>query len=367
MSATPPVATTVAAAPDGLRRPVPSSRTLDLMRSGRRQRRARRTAVVTLLALLTVLAFVASLSLGQSVYSLREVARVVGGESVPGASFTVGELRLPRAVLAVLVGLSFGLAGAAFQTLLRNPLASPDIVGVTEGASAAAAIAIVSFGLSGLTVSALAVTAGLGVALTMYVVAYRRGTAAGTRLILVGIGIAAMMHSLISWQLERATNTQILEALRWLTGSLNGARWQAVVPVLLALVVLGTVVLVQTRQLEISHLGDDAASALGVRVERLRLLTVVAAVGLVCVATAAAGPIAFLAFLSGPIAARVVGPHGSVLVPAALVGALLTLVADFAGQHAFGTRLPVGVVTGILGAPYLLYLIVRINRVGGTS
>ena len=354
-------------APDQVSRAAPSERTVHLMRTGRRQRRVRRAAVVIALAVLVLLSLVLSLCLGQKTYSPGEVLRVVLGESVPGASFAVGELRLPRACLAVVVGLSFGLAGSAFQTLLRNPLASPDIIGVTEGASAAAAIAIVSFGLSGLTVSGLAVGAGLAVALTMYLVAYRRGTAAGTRLILVGIGIAAMMQSVIAWQLERATNTQILQALRWLTGSLNGARWQEVVPVTAALLVLGTVVLLQARRLEISHLGDDAASALGVRVERLRLLTVVAAVGLVCVATAAAGPIAFLAFLSGPIASRVVGPHGSVLVPAALVGALLTLVADFAGQHAFGTRLPVGVVTGILGAPYLLYLIVRINRVGGTS
>jgi iron complex transport system permease protein len=215
-------------------------------------------------------------------------------------------------------------------------------------------------------VSWLAVAAGMGVALAIYLLAYRRGVAAGTRLILIGIGVAAMMQSLISWQLERATNSQIAEALRWLTGSLNGALWRDVLVVLVALLLLGALVLVQTRSLAAAQLGDDAASALGVRVERLRLLAIVAAVGMICFATAASGPIAFLAFLSGPIAARIVGTRGSLLVPAALVGALLTLVADFAGQHAFGTRLPVGVVTGILGAPYLLYLIVRINRVGGT-
>ncbi len=322
--------------------------------------------MIAVLCLLVVGAYAGSLVLGSTVYSLREVFAVVVGDDAPGAEFVVGRLRLPRATLAVLVGLSFGLAGVTFQTLLRNPLASPDIIGVTEGASAAAAIAIVSFGLSGLAVSWLAVAAGMGVALAIYLLAYRRGVAAGTRLILIGIGVAAMMQSLISWQLERATNSQIAEALRWLTGSLNGALWRDVHIVLVALVVLGTLVLVQTRNLAAAQLGDDAASALGVRVERFRLLTIVAAVGMICFATAASGPIAFLAFLSGPISARIVGTRGSLLVPAALVGALLTLVADFAGQHAFGTRLPVGVVTGILGAPYLLYLIVRINRVGGT-
>lgn len=344
----------------------PDGRDLARVVASRRSRGRRRHVAIAVLGLLVVAAFGGSLMLGSTVYSLPEVLAVIVGGDAPGADFVVGRLRLPRAALALLVGLSFGLAGVTFQTLLRNPLASPDIIGVTEGASAAAAIAIVSFSLSGLVVSWLAVATGTGVALVIYLLAYRRGVAAGTRLILVGIGVAAMMQSLVSWQLERATSSQIAEALRWLTGSLNGALWRDVLVVLVALVVLGTVVVVQTRNLEVARLGDDAASALGVPVERLRLLAIVAAVGLICFATAASGPIAFLAFLSGPIAARVVGPRGSLLIPAALVGALLTLLADLAGQYAFGTRLPVGVVTGILGAPYLLYLIVRINRVGGT-
>ncbi|SDD84421.1 FecCD family ABC transporter permease [Auraticoccus monumenti] len=340
--------------------------TVARVRAGRRSRSSRRRVVVAVLAALVLVAFALSLVLGPTVYSPLEVLRVLLGEDVQGASFTVGRLRLPRASLAVLVGLSFGLAGVTFQTLLRNPLASPDIIGVTEGASAAAAVAIVSFGLSGVRVSVLAVAAGLGVALAIYLLAYRRGRVAGTRLVLIGIGAAYMMQAVVAWQLERATNVEIAGALRWLTGSLNGARWTDALPVLITLVALGTVILVQDRDLAASRLGDDAASSLGVRVERMRLLTLVAAVGVICVATAACGPVAFLAFLSGPIAARVVGPHGSLLVPAALVGALLTLIADFGGQYAFGTRLPVGVVTGILGAPYLLYLIVRVNRAGGT-
>jgi iron complex transport system permease protein len=336
------------------------------VRAHRRSLQRRRRTVITALCALVVAAYVASLMLGDTVYSLSQVLAVILGHDSSGAEFIVGRLRLPRASLALLVGLSFGLAGVTFQTLLRNPLASPDIIGVTEGASAAAAVAIVSFSLSGLVVSWLAVAAGIGVALAIYLLAYRRGAAAGTRLILVGIGVAAMMQSVISWQLERASNSQFAEALRWLTGSLNGALWRDVIVVGVALGVLGAMLLHRTRELTAAQLGDDAAAALGVRIERMRLATIVCAVGLVCFATAASGPIAFLAFLSGPIAARVVGPRGSLLVPAALIGALITLLADFAGQHAFGTRLPVGVVTGILGAPYLLYLIVRINRVGGT-
>lgn len=303
---------------------------------------------------------------GQTFHGPAEVVGVILGTEQSGATFIVGELRLPRATLALVVGLAFGLSGSTFQTLLRNPLASPDIIGITTGASAAAAVSIVSFGLTGLTVSVTAVLAGIGVALTVHLLAYRRGQSAGTRLVLIGIGVAAMMRSIIGWQLDRASNVQALEAMRWLTGSLNGAHWGDVRLVLGALLLLGALILGQTRNLDVTTLGDDAASALGVRVERTRMLIVVAAVTLVCFATAAAGPIVFLAFLAGPIAARIMGPNGSLLVPAALVGALLVLVGDFVGQYAFDTRLPVGVVTGILGAPYLLYLIIRTNRTGGT-
>ena len=154
--------------------------------------------------------------------------------------------------------------------------------------------------------------------------------------------------------------------MRWLTGSLNGTEWGQVVPVLIALGILTPVLLSQSRNLSMTQLGDDTAAALGVRVDRTRLIVVVAAVGLIAFATAAAGPVAFVAFLSGPIAARIVGPGASVLVPSALVGALLVLVADLCGQFAFGTRYPVGVVTGVVGAPYLVYLLIRTHRAGGS-
>lgn len=137
-------------------------------------------------------------------------------------------------------------------------------------------------------------------------------------------------------------------------------------PVLLALVVLSPLLIGQSKNLAITQLGDDAAEALGVRVSRTRLIVIIIAVGLIAFATAAAGPVAFVAFLSGPIAARLTGPGPSPLIPAGLVGALLVLTADLVGQFALGTRYPVGVVTGILGAPYLLYLIIRINRSGGS-
>ncbi|MGO1637115.1 FecCD family ABC transporter permease [Ancrocorticia populi] len=335
------------------------------VREARRSRGRRRHATIGILAVLIVAVFAVSLMVGNTFYTPSEVLGVILGHDVPGATFTVGRLRLPRAVLAVLAGLCFGMGGATFQTMLRNPLASPDIVGISSGASAAAAFAIVMLGWSGTRVSVFAIVAGLGVAIAIYLLSFRGGVS-GTRLILIGIGIAAMLDSVTSYVLAKAPQWELQEAMRWLTGSLNGTDWGAVRPVLIVFLILGPILLSQAKNLSMLQLGDDTAAALGVRTERTRIILIVAAVGLISFATAASGPIAFVAFLSGPIAARIVGPHGSPLIPAALVGALLVLVADLVGQFAFGSRYPVGVVTGALGAPYLVYLIIRTNRAGGS-
>ncbi|MFT7835918.1 iron chelate uptake ABC transporter family permease subunit [Saccharothrix sp. BKS2] len=339
--------------------------TVALVVRTRTRRARRRRAVIAVLTALVLVAASVSLMVGQRFYPPGDVIAVVLGEQVPGASFTVGRLRLPRTVLAALVGLCFGLGGVTFQTMLRNPLASPDVIGISAGASAAAAFAIVSLSLSGPAVEVFAIVAGLGVALLIYLLSHRGGVA-GTRLVLIGIGISAMLDSTINWVLNGAGEWDLQQALRWLTGSLNGTAWSDVVPVLGAVVVLGPLLLAQTRALATMQLGDDAASALGVRLDPTRIAVIVSAVGLISFATAATGPIAFVAFLSGPIAARLVGPSGSLVLPAALVGALLVLVADFAGQFLLGARYPVGVVTGVLGAPYLIYLIIRTNRAGGS-
>lgn len=331
-----------------------------------RRRRARRAArTVGALAAAVLVVFCATLMVGRTSYPPGEVLQVILGHDVPGAGFTVGRLRLPRAVLAVLAGASFGLGGVAFQTMLRNPLASPDIIGVSSGASAAAAFGIVVLGLSGTAVSLLAVAAGLAVALLIHLLS-SRGGAAGMRLILIGIGIAAMLTSLTDWVLSTASQWELQEALRWLTGSLNNTSWEQTLPVLGALVLLGPMLLSRATDLRTAQLGEDAAQALGVRVGRMRMVVMFAAVGLVAVATAACGPIAFVSFLAGPIAVRIIGPGSSPLLPAALVGALLVLLADLVGQFATGTRYPVGVVTGVLGAPFLISLLISIHRRGSS-
>ncbi|MBB5277265.1 iron complex transport system permease protein [Rhizobium rosettiformans] len=308
----------------------------------------------------------ASLVIGRSLTPPADVIRVLLGEAVPGASFTVGQLRLPRALTALAAGMSFGLGGAAFQTMLRNPLASPDIIGISSGASAAAVFAIVVLSMSGPAVSILAIAAGLGVAILVYGLSARDGVA-GPRLILVGIGVSAMLESIIAYVLTRAPGFTLQEALRWLTGSLNGAQMEQLLPLLLSLIVFGGILFMKAQDLEAMRAGEETAAALGVNVGLVRILVIVSAVGLIATATAVTGPIAFVAFLTGPIAARTIGRRGSILLPSALVGAGLVLIGDLVGQFLLPGRYPVGVVTGALGAPYLILLIISVNRAGGKS
>ncbi|MFS0704470.1 FecCD family ABC transporter permease [Cellulomonas sp. 179-A 9B4 NHS] len=332
---------------------------------GRRRRARHWWTVVAVLAVATLAVAVVSLVVGERVHPLGDVLRVLTGQDVPGASFTVGRLRLPRVLTGALAGVAFGIGGVIFQTMLRNPLASPDIIGITAGSSAAAVLSITSVGLAGAAVPVVSVVAGVGVAAAIYALAWRRGVH-GARFVLVGIGVGAMLQSVVSYALTRANVYDVADALRWLSGSLNSAFWDGVPQLAVPVLVLAPVAVVLARRLAALQLGDELAAGLGVRPDRARLGLIVVAVGLISAATASTGPIAFVAFLSGPLAHRLVRGTGSLLVPAALVGALLVLVADLAGQHLVGTRFPVGVVTGVVGAPYLLWLLARSNRSGGT-
>ncbi|MFT4030229.1 MAG: iron ABC transporter permease [Protaetiibacter sp.] len=333
--------------------------------AGRRRRARRRLWRTVVLAVLVALVFATSLMIGKTFYPPDEVIRVILGQTVPGASFTVGELRLPRAVLGVLAGFAFGIAGVTFQTMLRNPLASPDIIGITWGASAAGVFGIVVLSLSDTAVALLALAGALATAIAIYLLASRRGFS-GARLILIGIGVAAMLQSVVAWVLSRASDWDMPAAMQWLAGSLNGATWSAIAPLAGASLVLLPLLLGISRELGALQLGDETAAALGVRVPLIRLALVLGAVALLAFATAAAGPISFVAFMAGPIAARLLGPGASLMLPAGLVGSLLVLVADLVGQFAFDARYPVGVVTGALGAPFLIYLLARTTRQGGT-
>ncbi|MFF2246713.1 FecCD family ABC transporter permease [Arthrobacter sp. NPDC058130] len=300
-------------------------------------------------------------------------AHLTGGEKIPGASFIVMENKLPRAVIGTMIGIAFGLSGTLFQTMLRNPLASPDVIGISYGASAAAVTAIVVFGASGAAVSGAALCGAMAVAVVIYTISRggslgsggNRGNAAGSRLILAGIGIAAALNAVVNFLMTRADIRTAAEALIWLNGSLNSASWDRAGVLALALLVLVPAVAVLAGPLRILELGDDAAAGLGIRVGITRLGVVVTAVALAAAATAAAGPVAFVAFLAGPIARRFTGKAS--LPAGAFVGALIVLAADYVAANIApllldGTVLPVGVVTGALGAPFLLWLLVSANR-----
>jgi iron complex transport system permease protein len=324
-----------------------------------------RTAWVSAgLTVALVVMFATTLSVGDFPVPLGDVVRSLLGSGTSDVDFVVRSLRLPRALNAVLVGSAFGLSGAVFQSLARNPLASPDIVGITAGASAAAVAIIVLIGASTSVVSLGALAGALLTAVIIYVLSYRRGLSS-YRLVLVGIGISAVLVAGTSFLLTRAQTFDAQRAMVWLTGSLNGRGWEQVHVLSLGLAVLLPLLWLLARPLRILLLGDDVARGLGLRVERSRLALVAVAVALAAAATAASGPVDFVALAAPPMARRLTRAPVA-LLPAALAGALLVLASDLVSRRAFApTELPVGVVTGLMGAPYLMWLLVRANRRGG--
>jgi iron complex transport system permease protein len=263
-----------------------------------------------------------------------------------------------------MVGLAFGCSGAIFQTLARNPLASPDILGVTQGASLAA-VAIITLNVLGTNVLPVAAFAGgIVTALIIYVLAYRRGVSS-YRLVLVGIGVGEVASALTIYLLTKAQLNDAANATAWLAGSLNGRGWESAIPVTISIGILLPAALMLAASLRVLSLGDDTAKGVGLGVERTRLSLLVVAVALAGAGVAAAGPIAFVAFVSAPIARRLIRGPGPAMIPSALAGALLVLAADLIGRRLFApTEIPVGIITGIIGAPYLLWLLARANRIG---
>ncbi|MGH9247788.1 MAG: FecCD family ABC transporter permease [Acidimicrobiales bacterium] len=308
--------------------------------------------------------FAWSLSVGDFPIPIGDVmASLVAAGSADG-DFIVRTLRLPRGLTGLLVGAAFGLSGAIFQRIARNPLASPDIIGINAGAAAAAVFTIVVLGGTSTQVTFGALVGSTLTAVAIYALAYKRGVT-GYRLVLVGIGITAMLGSITSYLLTRAEIFDTQRATVWLTGSLNGRGWEHVRPVTLALVILVPAAIALARHLRMLELGDDAARGLGTRVETSRGALLLVGVALAALATASAGPVAFVALAAPQIARRLTGGRTLALLPAAACGALLLIGADLVARRLFApTELPVGIFTAVLGAPYLLYLLARANKIG---
>ena len=334
-----------------------------------RHRLATRRRLVTLaLCLPLALTFAAALYLGDYYVPPGEVVRSLlspfTGLVDKGVDFIVLNVRLPRATLAVLTGMSFALSGIIFQTLLRNPLASPDIIGISHGASAAAVFCIIMLGLSGFSVALGALAGAVLTALVIYALSWRGGVTA-YRVVLIGIGMAAIMASVMSWLFTRARLFEVQKALGWLIGSLNASNTGDIAIIAVALVILLPVTILLVRALDAMQLGDDTATALGARVEAVRLSLILVAVAYAAFATAAVGPVTFVTFVAGPIARNLLSGAGRGFPQAAVVGALVMLGSDLVAQHALpSVQLPVGVVTGVFGAGFLLWLLVASNRAG---
>ncbi|SMQ15323.1 iron complex transport system permease protein [Streptomyces sp. Ag82_O1-12] len=322
---------------------------------------------VTVVLLLLVAALAASVVLigtGDFPIPAADVLRTLVGEGNPGQEFIVNELRLPRVLVGLLVGASLGLGGALFQAISRNPLGSPDVLGLGQGATAGALAVIVLTSGSANQVAVGALVGGLVTGLAIYVLAWKRGVH-GYRLVLVGIGVSAIVTAVNGYLLTKSDIVDATRAVVWMTGSLDGRDWDQVWPLLALTAVLVPLVLVNARGLRMMEMGDDVSYALGVRVERVRLLLMVAAVLLTASATAAAGPVSFVALTAPQLARRLTRSPGPNLLPSLCMGATLLVVADWVSQRAFGSeQLPVGVVTGVLGGVYLLWLLVGERRAG---
>lgn len=340
-----------------------TNQTIEFIMAGRRQRRRHWILVTSLLAALAIILCCAMLLLGNTIYPVKDVLRALSGEQLKGVSFAVSTIRLPRMLAGLFAGFAFGLAGYTFQTMLRNPLANPNVIGITSGSSAAAVFCILVLHTSGVVVSLAAVIAGLVTVLIIYILSRGKSFSIG-RLILIGIGIQAMLDAVISYLLVVSSERDIPSALTWLTGSLNGSQMRELPPLVIIVVICSPVLIVLGKHLSILELGEQSASSLGVNTDKTRIALIVSSVCMVAIATSTTGPIAFVSFLAGPIATRLVGVGSSNAIPAGLVGVNLVLASDLIGQFAFEYRFPVGIITGLLGAPYLIFLLIRMNRKG---
>jgi len=334
-----------------------------------RPRRRVVIAVVTT-AVLLLLACVIALSLGDRATAPAALWDALQGRGEENTVYAVLEVRLPRVVLALVVGAAFGIAGGLSQSVLRNPLASPDVLGIGAGASTAV-VAVIAIGSLGGPVGAvpipLAALAGGLVAATLIALLARDRSLRGRRILLIGIAMSTALTGVTQYLLTRIDVYDAQRSAVWLTGSLNARGWDDALPVALGLAVLLPLTLVLAHTGRALIFDDDVASGWGVRTGRMRVVLLIISVCLAALATSAAGPVAFVALVSGQVARRVGAVPDIPPLLSGLTGALIVLVADTVARTALPFQLPVGVLTALVGAPYLLYLLQRRRRTNGST
>ncbi|MFG1603594.1 FecCD family ABC transporter permease [Actinoplanes sp. NPDC049265] len=317
-----------------------------------------RTSGVTALLVLAVLAAsaVTIVYVGTRI-PFADMMDVFAGQGRRADRFVLLDLRLPRLCLGLLAGAALAASGAVFQSLSRNPLGSPDIVGFTTGSASGAVLAIIAFSAGPGGAAFGAIVGGVGTALIVYGLAALGGGAI-RRVVLVGIGVSAMLVALNSYLISRARLDAAQSAAVWLVGTLNGRNWTYVQLLGAALIVLTPPLLLMSRRLHLLEMGDETAHALGVKAGPSRLILVLLAVAICAVATAATGPVAFVALAAPQITKRLTRSATLPLVPSMITGALLMVLSDFVAQRLLApAQMPVGVVTGAVGGAYLAWLL----------
>lgn len=317
-----------------------------------------RIVLVTIgLAAALVVAVVTAAFLGDFPLPAGDVVTSLLGGGSQATDFVVLDLRVARALCAVAIGAALGASGAVFQSISRNPLGSPDIIGFTAGSATGAVIAITVLNVSGLAVAGGALIGGLCTALLVYLLSVG-GRTLGYRLILVGIGVNALLWAVNYYLLTAARLEDALTAQVWLVGSLNGRSWDQLWPVLVVVLIAVPLLMMLARPLTLLEMGEDAAAALGVRGNRVRLAAVVLGVLLAAVAVATAGMITFVALAAPQLARRLTGAPTVGVLSSALMGGFLLLTSDLVAQRLFApVQFPVGVATGAVGGLYLMWLL----------
>ncbi|AKH62390.1 MULTISPECIES: iron chelate uptake ABC transporter family permease subunit [Photorhabdus] len=320
--------------------------------------------ICAILLLIMVLALF-SMTIGKYNITIEQIITIFWGRG----SGTISEkiimdIRLPRVLTAIFVGAALGVSGAVFQSISRNALGSPDVIGFTTGAATGAILQIVLFDNSAVQVAIAAVAGGTLTAVVVYLLSLKSGAIGGYRLILTGIGVGSVLSALNGLLLVKGNLDNAVMANLWLAGSLNARTWIHVFPVLMGVVLLVPLVLFMARKLGIIEMGDDIASQLGVRVERVRFIMIFCAVVLAALATGAAGPIAFVALAAPQLVVRLTRSRNMPVISAALMGACLLLSADlFTQLLPLRAAVPIGLMTGLIGGIYLIWLLTRSRQI----
>ena len=333
--------------------------------------RPRMVIVAVVMIVLTLLLFLLSVGISDYPIGPVDVARILLGGGTRIENVVVFDNALPRALVSLLVGFGLALAGSLTQLIARNPLATPDILGITAGASAAA-VASIAFATSwgawfaDLGVATSAFIGGVATAAVMYLLAWPgRGANSGInpmRMILIGVGMTWMLQAVTGYLLTRANIVDVGRAQLWLVGSVSQASWSSVWPATIATVWGIIVVSVCSRQISALTLGGDIARGLGVDTNKVITGILVTAVGVAALSVAAAGPIAFVGLLAPQIAMRCAGSAVPTPLMSGVFGAALVLAGDLLCRTVLPGSLPVGIVTAALGGPFLIYLMLRMSR-----